>query len=148
MKCLSFNCRGLDSASKKLPLHRLSESVSVDIILLQEIFGPTDTITDSLSSIVPGWQFLAMDSTGRSGGLAIGINPSSIKAQASCGGQGFMGIDLFSKDLGTCLRVINIYGPCQHRENFWNHLLNLSILTADNIIIGGDLNFSLGYSES
>lgn len=26
--------------------------------------------------------------------------------------------------------------------------MSLSIFTADNIIIGGDLNFSLGYSES
>eukprot|EP00253_Pinus_taeda_P031123 PITA_31123 len=89
-----------------------------------------------------------MDSTGRSRGLAIGFNPASILAQASWGGQGFMGLDLFSADLGTSLRVINIYGPCQQRENFWNHLLSLSIFTADNIIIGGDLNFSLGYSES
>lgn len=58
-----------------------------------------------------------------------------------------MGLDLFSADLGTCLRVINIYVPFQHRESFQNHLLSLSLFTVDNIIIRGDLNFSLGYSE-
>lgn len=64
------------------------------------------------------------------------------------GGPGFLGLDLFSADLGTNLRVINIYGPCHQRESFWNRLLSLHILSAENTIIGGDLNFSLGYSES
>lgn len=31
---------------------------------------------------------------------------------------------------------------------FWRHLLSSSLLCQDNIIIGGGLNFSLGYSES
>ena len=59
-----------------------------------------------------------------------------------------MGIDLYSVELGTSLRVINIYGPCQQREQFWQQLLGLSILSQENIIIGGDLNFSLGFGES
>jgi len=148
MKCLSFNCRGLASASKKLALKRLYESSPVDIMLLQETLGLAESITAALSSIFPGWQFTAMDSTGRSGGLAIGFNPATIKALGSWGGPGFLGFDLFSADLGTTLRVINIYGPCQQRESFWNNLLGLSILSVEHLIIGGDLNFSLGYGES
>lgn len=31
---------------------------------------------------------------------------------------------------------------------FWRHLLNSSLLCQDNIIIGGDLNISLGFLES
>jgi len=119
MKCLSFSYRGMASASKKLALHRIFEIEPIDIILLQEILGPTDLISDSLTSISTGWIFSAMDSTGRSGGLTIGYYPKSIKVQASWGGQGFMGIDLFSLELGTSLRVIKIYGPCQQREHFW-----------------------------
>lgn len=148
MKCLSFNCRGLASASKKLALKRLIISLPIDIILLQETLGPADSVTTTLSSIAPGWLFSALDSSGRSGGLAIGYNPASIKALGTWGGPGFLGLDLFSADLGTNLRVINIYGPCHQRESFWNRLLSLHILSAENTIIGGDLNFSLGYSES
>jgi len=59
-----------------------------------------------------------------------------------------VGLDIFSADLGKALRVINIYGPCQQRESFWNHLLGLSLLADDHLIIGGDLNFSLGFGES
>eukprot|EP00253_Pinus_taeda_P005582 PITA_05582 len=102
----------------------------------------------ALSSIASGWLFSALDSSGRSGGLAIGYNPASIKALGTWGGPGFLGLDLFSADLGTNLRVINIYGPCHQRESFWNRLLSLHILSAENTVIGGDLNFSLGYSES
>lgn len=148
MKCLSFNCKGLASASKKLAMRKLFETVSVDIILLQETLSLADPVSIVLSSILSGWKFLAMYYTGISGGLAIGYNPSTIKAQATWGGQGFMGIDLFSANLGYSLRIVNIYDPCHQRENFWNHLLGLSIFSADNIIIGGDLNFSLGYGES
>eukprot|EP00253_Pinus_taeda_P016805 PITA_16805 len=89
-----------------------------------------------------------MDVMGRSGGLSIGYNPNTIKVNASWGGHGFLGLDLFLVELDTNLWIVNIYGPCQQREHFWKHLLGLSIFSSDHIIIGGDLNFSLGYGES
>ena len=148
MKCLSFNCRGMASASKKLALQRLFEVEPTDIILLQETLGLAEYITCSLQSLVPRWNFVALDALGRSRGLAIGYNPKSIRVDASWGGSGFMGIDFFSAELSKTLRIVNVYGPCQQREHFWHHLLNLSLLAPNHIIIGGDLNFSLGFSES
>eukprot|EP00253_Pinus_taeda_P014091 PITA_14091 len=148
MKCLSFNCRGLASASKKLALQRLVEVDTIDIILLQEILGPAEHITRSLQSLVPSWNFVAIDAVGRSGGLAIGYNPRSIRVDASWGGLGFMGINIFSAELSKNLRIVNVYGPCHQSEQFWHHFLNLSILASDHIIIGGVLNFSLGFNES
>jgi len=85
---------------------------------------------------------------GRSGGLAFGFNPSTIRLVSSWGGHGFLGADIISIEIGLPLRIINIYGPCHQRENFWRKLLSCNILSLDNIIIGGDLNFSLGFSES
>lgn len=89
-----------------------------------------------------------MDVVGRSGGLAIGYNPRSIRVDASWGGSGFMGIDIFSTELGKNLRIVNVYGPYHQSEHFWQHFLTLSILAFDHIIIRGDLNFSLGFRES
>lgn len=57
-------------------------------------------------------------------------------------------MDIFSSELGMDLRIINVYGPYHNREAFWNRFLNLSITSSDNLIIGGDLNFSTGYGES
>lgn len=46
------------------------------------------------------------------------------------------------------IHLINVYGPCQNKEAFWNYLLNLSLTIPDNLIIGSDLNFSLRFGES
>lgn len=85
---------------------------------------------------------------GRSRGLALGYNPQTIKLSSAWGGKGLIGIEIFSSELGMDLRVINVYGPFQGREAFWNQLLNLSITSANDIILGGDLNFSISFSES
>lgn len=128
MKCLSFKYRGMASASKKLALRRLFEVEPIDIILLQETLGEVDHITSFLKSILPRWNFIAMDAVGRLGGLAIGYKPCSIRALASWGGHRFIGLDFyFPAELGINLRVVNIYFPCQHREHFWQHLLDLTI---------------------
>eukprot|EP00253_Pinus_taeda_P026707 PITA_26707 len=148
MKYLSFNCRGLASTSKKLSLQRLFEVEPIDIILLQETLGLAEYITRSLQSLVSSWIFVAIDVVGRSGGLAIGYNPRSIRVDASWGQSRFMGIDIFSAELCKNLWIMNVYGPCHQREHFWHHFLNLLILASEHIIIGGDLNFSLGFSES
>lgn len=75
MKCLSFSCRGMASASKKLSLRRLFEVEMIDIIMLQETLGSAEKITSTLQSLAPGWTFLDFDVVGRSRGLAIGYNP-------------------------------------------------------------------------
>eukprot|EP00253_Pinus_taeda_P009046 PITA_09046 len=148
MKCLSFNCRGLASPPKKLALQRLFEVEQPDIILLQETLGHAENVTLSLQALAPKWKFMAFDAIGRSGGLAIGTNPRTLRIEAAWGGLGFLGIDIFSSELGKSLRILNVYGPCHQREFFWRRLLNFSLLAQDHTILGGDLNFSLGFSES
>jgi len=148
MKFISFNCRGLASTPKKLALKRLFEVENPDIIFLQETLGSEEDCIRALASVGTKWKFIASDVMGRSEGLALGYNPISIRLESSWGGQGFLGADIFCSDLGCLLRIINIYGPCHHRELFWRNLLSRNLLSIDHTIIGGDLNFSLGYTES
>jgi hypothetical protein len=68
-----------------------------------------------------GWSFLALDANGRSGGIALGYNTRSINLFNSWGGSGHIGADIFSADLGIEIRLINVYGPCHHRPEFWDH---------------------------
>eukprot|EP00253_Pinus_taeda_P034846 PITA_34846 len=96
----------------------------------------------------PGWHFQAIDVNGRLGGIALGYNPRSINIMCTWGGIGFIVVDIYSTELRTEIRTINIYGPCYHRENFWERILATNIFQSDNIILGGDLNCSLGYSKS
>jgi len=148
MKCLSYNCRGLASAPKKLALKRLIETESIDIIMLQETLCSAEQISKTFQALTPGWSFIALDAAGRSGGLAIRTNPRSIRVDATWGGTGYLGLDFFSADLGMELRMVNVYGLCNHRKKLWQRLLHLSLMEGDKTIIGGDLNFSLGFRES
>lgn len=148
MKAISFNCRGTASPDKKLALRRLLRKEPIDLVLLQETLGTTTIITPLLGSMLPGSHFYALDVNGRSRGIALGYNPHSIKMMGAWGGIGFIGADIYSAELGSEIRVLNIYGPCHHRDIFWEMLLGTDIIQAYNLIIGGDLNFSLGFSES
>jgi hypothetical protein len=50
--------------------------------------------------------------------------------------------------LGREFFVLNVYGPHQDRANFWEALMRKSFLNNHDIILGGDLNFSMGEVES
>lgn len=53
----------------------------------------------------------------------------------------------FSEELQMDLIIANIYEPCQIRVEFWESLVHSSLLMEDNIVLGGDLNFSMVYAE-
>jgi len=80
--------------------------------------------------------------------LAIGVNNRTAEIRNYFGGRNFIGLDICSHLIGRDIRIINVYGPCTDRANFWKNLLGSELFQADNILLGGDLNFSLGFSES
>jgi len=137
----------MDRSPKKLALRRIFESEPVDIILLQETLGEANHVNHILEKLKLGWTFLSLNVVRRFGGLALGFSPHSINLKSAWGGKGFIGIGIFSADLGMDLRVINVYGPCHVQEAFWNQPLNLSITSPGDIIICGDLNFSIKFNE-
>eukprot|EP00253_Pinus_taeda_P008242 PITA_08242 len=143
MKVLSFNCRGFASSPEKLALRRLLSISQPDIILLQETLCPADTLIQSFKSWMPYWTFHAIDALGRSGGLAIGILNKAIKISNIWGGRGFIGLDIYVLSMEMNLRIVNVYDPCSSRSPFWSALLESDLLKEDNILLGGDLNFSM-----
>lgn len=148
MKIISFNCQGIASPHKKLDLRRLLSSALVDIIFLEETLCSAEILITLLNSWMLNWTFHALDATGRSGGIAIGVSNKTIDLRNIWGGRGYIGADIYSFSLETYLRIMNVYGPCMDRANFWRSFLGSYNLQADNIILGGNLNFSLGYRES
>jgi len=59
-----------------------------------------------------------------------------------------MGIEVYSLELCTNMLILNIYGPYQGRVHLWNNLCSKSLMDNPNLMIGGDLNFSLGIIET
>lgn len=54
--------------------------------------------------------------------------------------------DVFSEELGIHIGIVNIYGPCHNHVAFWEDVMGSSFMQGDNIILGGDLNFSMGHA--
>lgn len=76
---MSFNCRGLAGALKKLSLKRVISSEHPDILLLQETMGIGEEVKSCLEQLLPGWKFETLDALGRSGGWATGWNTQKIQ---------------------------------------------------------------------
>ena len=113
MILLSYNCRDLASPQKKSSIKRMITLLDPQIILLQETMGSSDKVKEALESWLPGWVFEAMDTVGRSGGLAIGWVANQIRRENNWGFQSGMGIDVYSRETDRVYSVINIYGPYQ-----------------------------------
>jgi len=45
------------------------------------------------------------------------------------------------------IMLLNVYGPCSERRGFWNKVAKSGLLTHKNLIIVGDLNFTLNVGE-
>lgn len=110
--------------------------------------GDEGKITSLLESIFPLWSFIGSDSRGRSGGLALGWNIRSIKMNSAWGCESGLGLNCFLKELSKVFSILNIYGPNLDQVPFWEFLLNKSFISNKEIIIGRDMNFSMGAAES
>jgi hypothetical protein len=80
--------------------------------------------------------------------MAMGWNPKTIKLENSWDFTEGQGMIVFVEDLGRSFTVLSIYGPTQDRPQFWNALLEKYFVKDHSLILGGDLNFSIGAVES
>ena len=147
MKIMSFNCRGLAGPGKKSALMRVLSLEHPDVLMLQETSGVGEVIQGKLESWFPGWSFVSLDAKGRSGGLAVGWKNICVKMLNAWGSEAVLGVDLLFEDLGISLSVLNIYGPYINRAPFWESLFQNPLANGDSVVLGGDLNFSMGLTE-
>ena len=147
MKILSHNCRGLESTQKKLSLKRMLSVQKPDVFLLQETLGKELEVTNLFSSITNNFTFLSQSAKGLSGGMAIGWNQSTTRYTNSWGALFGMGIQISWEEENLSLKILNIYGPYNNRVTFWEALQSSHILRCENMVINGDLNFTLGAHE-
>eukprot|EP00253_Pinus_taeda_P005268 PITA_05268 len=101
-----------------------------------------------LKSFLPGWVFFALDASGHSGGLAIGYKEGRMKILNHWGLKNTLGLEVLSPDFPFPLTIVNVYGPCQSRDSFWDDLMSKSVMNNLMMILGGDLNFSLRRNEA
>jgi len=116
----------------------------LDVIFFQETLGLGEDIFRVFENLFLCWFFLVVDVKGLSGGLALRLNQKSTKIINSWGCEGVIIANIFSEENGCEICLINVYGPYQDMAPFWNKLLNCDFMKPDKLVLGGDLNFSLG----
>ena len=75
------------------------------------------------------------------------MESKSFKDSSSWGFDFGMGIGSYSVENRYKVLIINIYGPYSERKEYWDNFFTKSFLHNDLVIIGGDLNFTLGAHE-
>ena len=102
---------------------------------------------DELESMLKGWTFLSLDARGKSGGLLLGWRSRFFHLLNAWGVDSGLCASLFSFELNLDICVVNIYGPFIDREGYWRNIFDLICHKGQKLILGGDPNFSLGFSE-
>ena len=102
---------------------------------------------NELESMLKGWSFLSMDARGKSRGLLLGWKTRFFHLLNAWGVGSGLRASLSSIELNLDVCLANIYGPYCDREVFWKNLLEMDCLKCEKLILGGDLNFSMGLSE-
>ena len=133
--------------SKKLAVRRLIAKHTVDVLFLQETMCGGDFLVSEMESMNRGWKFLSVDSKGKYGGLLLGWKMRLFHLiNAWAFGYGLCAT-LHSIELNLTIVFLNLYGPYMDKELFWINLFKMEGLLSSKLILGVDLNFSIGLSE-
>jgi hypothetical protein len=74
----------------------------------------------------------------------MGWNSWFVKVLNSWALDSCLGVDFLLEGVGMEFKVLNVYGSYVACTPFWETLLKNNLLKVENLILGGNLNFSLG----
>ena len=146
MKILSMNICDFGGLPKQKDLVSLFSDLFLDIIILQETMCPFSQSLILFSKIKHGWEYCALDADGLSGGLLAGWNPLLVQVKDFSSLAGII-VRVTIKGIEDTLSVINYYDPYTQRIDFWDNIVADGLLSLQNIILVGDLNFTISSSE-
>jgi hypothetical protein len=88
------------------------------------------------------------DAKGHKRGLAIEWNPKIVKVTSSWSFEFVFGINVLFAKIGSEVTILNLYGPYEESSLVLVALGQKSFLERENIMLGGDINFSLKEAKS
>ena len=98
------------------------------------------------ANINPGWKYCAIDELGLSRGILSAWNPCLIRCKYF---HSFVGILLSTsfKGLEFVFSIVNCYGPYANKTSYWDFVVASDIFNYPNLILAGDLNFTISDLE-
>jgi hypothetical protein len=140
MILLSLNIRGVGGPLQLASLKRLLEKTRPPVVLLQETLVDSRKSRNFMNFLRPDWLVCTVSAVGTSSGLLATWDSTMFELSPvlSLGGIFLTGMCLETK---RKLAILNTYGPCKERRQFWEKLDNVGILATKDLILAGDLNF-------
>ena len=145
MHFLSFNIRGLVGPTKQRALKILLDEVHPDLIFLQETMCSRYQTLQNFAKIYLKWEYYATDSLGIFGGLLTGWKLVLVHCKEFNTVAGIL-VSVRFRGSTYFWNCLNCYAPYQNREVFWNAAVEERIVNLQNLIIAGDLNFTIFYA--
>jgi len=150
MKLLSWNVRGLNSASKHRMLKNVIQQEKPTIVFLQETKSNSTILEKILRKIWVGCSSVTVDASGASGGLAIIWNPQLLTLQDFHASHFFIQATFHLTGTDIHSHLSNVYFPQQLNQKL-ALLDTLTILNSNRQfplwIGGGDFNFIRALEE-
>jgi exonuclease III len=146
MIILSLNIRGLGGSPAQLALKRLFQTISPEVLFLQETKVVGSRAQEVLSRWLKDWSFATSDSIGLVGGLLTVWSPKLSLSDVACL-PSYIKTTLKDSVTGVDYTLINTYDPFVEKKNFWEPFFAKEVMNSQNLIVGGDLNFTLSQNE-
>jgi hypothetical protein len=138
--------RGVGGSSKFLALKKFLELTKSDVLLIQETMVGVEKTRELFVKLLPHWYFCGVDSIRLSGGIFSAWNPRKADFSAYLIPVGIM-LDGHVKDLDRSMKLIKCYGSYSDREVFWEAIKREGLFKEQNLILGGDINFTTSIRE-
>jgi len=108
----------------------------VEVVKEREVFA----------KLLSNWNLCGVDSIGLSGGLLSAWNPRKDYFVVFLTSAGIL-LEGVIKDTSLKVKMINCYGLYADIVVFWEDIKRLGIFYEENLIMGGDLNFTISSRE-
>jgi exonuclease III len=115
---VSLNIRGVGGPLKQNSLRRLISTISPSVILLQETLVSAEKARSFIQKLRPDWLSCAVSAVGTSGGLLASWDPNFFTFDPFLRMGGIILIGKSIEDKKELL-ILNVYGPCPNRKEFW-----------------------------
>ena len=136
-----------EGLAKQKTLHTLLLSLAPDMIMIQETMCSHYHAFLAFSKLLSRWELCDLDAVGLSGRLLLGWNPLSVRCNAFETSVRILVKERF-RGSPTIFSILNCYGPYQYRDTFWKKVVDDGLLILPNLILAGDLNFTLNHRET
>ena len=140
MTVLSWNCRDLGKFSTVLQCHKIAQEYRPDVLFLMEIRLAKDKGEEMWFFFFNGWE---LPRYGLSGGILLVWMPNK-RLRIIYASKNLVRTNLLDNK-GTPLSITFVYGHpiLAKREDVWNKLKDLKLLTHPNWLCIGDFNQAL-----